>query len=130
MPNKLDAQKRYGVVGETKSFLNLNLRMIVMKSRTRILTGICLLVVAGVWFFWPSARQHAVKSQDRNGGATAAVTQKSTGPGAAGSTTKVVTLSTNKLAYRLSNTTNSIKVLQSNPHAILFSNDLTNTEKP
>ncbi|MGA2248307.1 MAG: LamG-like jellyroll fold domain-containing protein, partial [Verrucomicrobiota bacterium] len=51
--------------------------------------------------------------------------------GSAGaSVAKFPTLNTNKLAYRLSNTTNTLRQLQAKPHAILLANALIDTDKP
>ncbi len=104
-----------------------------MNRRTMILTVTCLLAVAGAWLFWPhgSSKTAApgVASGLRPGGTGSKLLASATNTVAA-SPSKSPTLNTNKLAYRLSNTTNSIGRLQPNPHAILLENALIDTEKP
>lgn len=106
-----------------------------MRRRIRIATAICLLGAVGVWFFWPHSRIKMAAHGANPKAVPAAVAVKNpSAPGAgkstAASAAKVSTLNTNKLAYRLSNTTDSIKQLESNPHAILMENAFIDTKKP
>src|SRR5579862_6046264 len=105
-----------------------------MKRRIRILTVVCLLAAVGAWFFWPHGRLKTASPQTGGGTASTVATGKTStrsiaGNSAAASSPKVTTLNTNKLAYRLSNTTNSLGVLQANPHAILMANAFIDTDK-
>jgi subtilisin-like proprotein convertase family protein len=89
-----------------------------MKSRNRIVAAaaICLLVALGAWLMWPGV----AKQRPDRGPATVAALSPSNAPAS----------NTNRLAYRLSNTTNSIRQLLKQPHALLLANALIDTEKP
>ena len=93
----------------------------------------CLLAMAGAWLLWP--HKPSKPAAPRNAGGTANVTAAKRAPvtgtnGATASAAKISVLNTNKLAYRLSNTTNSLRQLQSQPHAILLANAFIDTDKP
>jgi hypothetical protein len=102
-----------------------------MKLSTRILLVAGLLLVAGWSVLWLSGPHN---STPHNGGrpAVAATTPSTPGPGAVAgpSAPKFSVLNTNKLAFRLSNTTNSIRKLESMPHAILLANAFIDTDQP
>ena len=93
-----------------------------------------LLAAAGVWLFWahgPSRTAGPAAAPSRP--LAASVPRSNAAPAAAPATNapaKFPTLNTNKLAYRLFNTTNSIRQLQNNPHAILLANAFIDTDKP
>src|ERR1017187_5735949 len=101
-----------------------------MKRRTRILTVMCLLAAAGAWLFWLrfADYQSATRQTASLRHAAAANISATNATGTAAS--KPATLNTNKLAFRLANTTNSFKQLQAAPHAILLANAFIDTEKP
>jgi hypothetical protein len=105
-----------------------------MNRKTRILTGVGLLVVATVWFFWPHGGVKTATARNGAASTAAAAATNSTAVAArntaAQSSSKLSTLNTNKLAYRLSNTTDSIRKLEGNPHAILLANAFIDTDKP
>ncbi|MEI7533461.1 MAG: S8 family serine peptidase, partial [Verrucomicrobiae bacterium] len=102
-----------------------------MKSRFLIL--LCLLVAAGAWLLWPSGHQSSLSATK-----TAVVTAPATlSPAAqiaarkaalAAAATNSLFAKTNRLAYRLSNTTKSIGQLASDRHAILLDNALIQTD--
>ncbi len=92
-----------------------------------ILSG--LLAGAGAWLFWPHAGpQTTGRGVIISNSSTTAAAKNS----AANATAKpsFATLNTNKLAFRLSNTTNSIRRLEAMPHAILLANAFIDTDKP
>ena len=93
-----------------------------------------LLLVAGWGVFWLSGpRNPAPHNGGRPSVAAATPSTPSThGPGgvAGASAPKFSVLNSNKLAYRLSNTTNSIRKLESMPHAILLANAFIDTDQP
>ena len=96
-----------------------------------------LLAVAGAWFFWPHGRVKTVASHNNSSSGAAPVTgaakpstPSGAGSAAAAAASRFPTLNTNKLAFRLANTTNSIRQLESNPHAILLANAFIDTDKP
>ncbi len=89
-----------------------------MNRRTRFLIVLSLLAAAGAWLFWPRSGVQTIQPGD--GGVAA--TPRDGGVAA--------TLNTNKLAFRLANTTRSIKQLETTPHAILLANAFIDTEKP
>ena len=105
-----------------------------MKRRTRILTVTCLLALAGAWLFWAYDRPPTATPPNGTGDSKVVAVKNSSaatkaGAGAAASAAKISTLTTNKLAFRLSNTTNSLRQLQTTPHAILLANAFIDTDK-
>jgi uncharacterized repeat protein (TIGR03803 family) len=101
-----------------------------MRSRRFIWIALCLLCVAGTWLFWHAAGRRAA---EKDVAATASV--------APGSLTGAVTLTnpalvsataakTNRLAYRLSNTTRTIGELTGDRRAILLENALIDSSLP
>ena len=105
-----------------------------MKRSTRILTVVCLLAAVGAWLFWPHGRLKTAAPGNGGAASTSTAAKNSTAPAAGGtaaaSSSKFPTLNTNKLAFRLFNTTNSLRQLESNPHAILLANAFIDTDKP
>src|ERR1017187_6051930 len=105
--------------------------------RSSIVLMLCLLAMVGAWLFWPHNVQVPTRDEGvaATGGsaATAAEAVKlsaTKAPGTASVKPALPTLNTNKLAFRLANTTNSFKQLQATPHAILLANAFIDTEKP
>jgi len=97
-----------------------------MRQRHLILL-LCLLAVAGAWLFWTHGNRLAPGNK---GTAAAAKISAATAAGTASAAHTAATLNTNKLAFRLSNTTNSIRRLEATPHAILLANAFIDTDKP
>ena len=100
-----------------------------MKRSLRILV-LCLLAVAGLYWLWPGG---TVKNAPRQGKDAVAKVNATNTPaaGAASAVAKALpTLNTNKLAYRLANTTNSIRKLETMPHAVLLANAFIDTDQP
>src|ERR1035441_7418834 len=105
--------------------------------RSSIVLMLCLLAVVGAWLFWPHSVQVPTRDEGvaATGGsaATAAEAAKlsATNDARAASVKPALpTLNTNKLAFRLANTTNSIRQLEATPHAILLANAFIDTEQP
>jgi subtilisin family serine protease len=104
----------------------------VMKRRIGILAVLGLLAVVGVW--WHGRPQPLGGGAQRAGAGVklasapvvAAVTAAN---GSAPAAAKAPVASTNRLAYRLSNTTNTLRQLQAKPHAILLANALIDTDR-
>jgi alpha-tubulin suppressor-like RCC1 family protein/subtilisin-like proprotein convertase family protein len=97
------------------------------KKVSLILSG--LLAGAGAWLFWPHAGPQTTGRSDLvANGSTAAAAKNSAANAAA--KPSFATLNTNKLAFRLSNTTNSLRQLEATPHAILLANAFIDTDKP
>ena len=105
-----------------------------MRSRATYWILLCLLCVAGAWFFWPRSRPPA--SPEKAAAAPAAVTPRSastvpnflivsTNRAHASSSAK-----TNRFAYRLTNTSKSIGQLMNDRHAILLENAFIDTGVP
>jgi subtilisin-like proprotein convertase family protein len=94
----------------------------------------CLVAVTGLWLFGPQHRRPAAGTTPAGSVTKAAAATKAavaSGRGGAGAgPLKFPTLNTNRLAYRLSNTTNSLRALEANPHAILLGNAFIDTDKP
>jgi subtilisin-like proprotein convertase family protein len=93
---------------------------------------LCLLAVVGAWLLWPQGRQTiapgaAGVAATVRGGSVAATTNFAA---SAASPAKITALNTNKLAFRLANTTASIRKLETTPHAILLANAFIDTERP
>jgi subtilisin-like proprotein convertase family protein len=91
---------------------------------------LCLLAVAGAWLFWPQGRQLS-RHLPGDGGvaATAAATVKKPAAtnAAVAEALSAGAQTTNKLAFRLSNTTNSLNQLVKDRHAILLANAFIDT---
>jgi hypothetical protein len=101
-----------------------------MKRRFWILT-LCLLAVAGAWLFWPQgSRLFRRVPGDGGAAATAAAAVKNPAAtnAAANAALSAGAQTTNKLAFRLSNTTNSLNQLMAARHAILLANAFIDTE--
>src|ERR1039458_5482949 len=104
--------------------------------RSSIVLMLCLLAVVGAWLFWP----RSVPVPKRTGGGAATGGSAATAAAVKLSATKAAgtpsvkpafpTLNTNKLAFRLANTTNSIRQLEATPHGILLANAFIPTEQP
>src|ERR1017187_1993195 len=89
---------------------------------------LCLLAVAGAGLFWPHASSPSAGQGAANGSAAAAKNSAALA-GSQASGAVITTLNTNKLAFRLANTTNSLKQLIATPHAILLANAFIDTDK-
>src|ERR1017187_6167799 len=105
--------------------------------RSSIVLMLCLLAMVGAWLFWPHNVQVPTRDEGvaATGGsaATPAAPVKLSATKAAGTASvkpALPTLNTNKLAFRLANTTNSIRQLEAAPHAILLANAFIDTEQP
>ena len=73
---------------------------------------LCLLALAGAWLFWPPGSRPAPGAgTDKTSAAAAKSAVAKAAATVAPKTVKPATLNTNKLAFRLSNTTNSLKQL-------------------
>ncbi|HEY5298986.1 MAG TPA: S8 family serine peptidase [Verrucomicrobiae bacterium] len=112
-----------------------------MRSRPKFWLAVCLLCLAGAWFFWQqgnrwaaqptaAARAKAVHAKPAVATSMATVKSASTAP-VLFSSHNAATNSigkTNEFAYRLSNTKKTIGELVNNPHAILLDNALIDTD--
>ncbi len=99
-----------------------------MKVRSKVLILLCLLSLAAAWFFWPAGRRSAPVAPATAPVAaanSAASNQVSTASAASTSSTANVT---NRLAFRLTNTTKTLGELADVPHAILLQNALLDTD--
>jgi subtilisin-like proprotein convertase family protein len=103
-----------------------------MNKRSSFWILSCLLLLAGAWLFWPSAR-HMARSQKTAAPAvrpTVTTTRSaSTAPlllGCGNAATNSAP-KTNAFAYRLTNTKKSLVQLMGDPHAILLENALLDT---
>src|ERR1017187_9852103 len=101
-----------------------------MKRRTRILTVMCLLAAAGAWLFWPRFADYQSATRQTASLRHAAAANISATNAAGTTAARPATLNTNKLAFRLANTTNSIRQLEAAPHAILLANAFIDTDRP
>src|ERR1035438_8073968 len=105
-----------------------------MRSRPFIWILLCLLCLAGAWFFWQ--RENGLDgspSRPHEAGAPAVRPHPpSTAPNilTAVSTNGATSAKTNQFAYRLSNTTKTIGQLVGDRHAILLENALIDTGSP
>jgi subtilisin-like proprotein convertase family protein len=92
---------------------------------------LCLLAVAGAWLFWPQGSR-VFRRVPGDGGAAAtaaaAVKNPAVTNAAANAALSAGAQTTNKLAFRLSNTTNSLNQLMAARHAILLANAFIDTE--
>ena len=98
-----------------------------MKARKVILIALCLLSLTAVWFFWPTGKHSApvAKSTASSAATSAGSNQVSTASAAAKTSAANVT---NRLAFRLTNTTKTLGELAEVPHAILLQNALLDTD--
>jgi choice-of-anchor C domain-containing protein len=110
-------------------------------KRSHVVLILCLLAAAGVWLFWqhgsrlaPDATLNKSSANASGNGSAAAKNAGTNGDGGVAATkaaaTTLPTLNTNKLAFRLANTTNSIRQLETAPHAILLANAFIDTDRP
>ena len=103
-----------------------------MKRRIGIVAVVGLLALVGVWWHGrPQPMGGAAKlvgpsAKLAPAPAVAVVTATNAGGPAAA---KVALVGTNRFAYRLSNTTNTLRQLQAKPHAILLANALIDTDR-
>ena len=93
---------------------------------------VCLLAVVGAWLLWDQHLAGPVPGPNTTGRMPVlqGAVKNSAAPGKVASSSKFPTLNTNRLAFRLANTTNSLRQLQTKAHAILLDNALIDTEKP
>jgi subtilisin-like proprotein convertase family protein len=102
-----------------------------MRSRILKWFVLCLLCVAGAWFLWHETGQRTAKEK---AAATAASAAPGSLTGAAPLTNPALVSAaaakTNRLAYRLSNTTRSIGQLTGDRRAILLENALIDSSLP
>jgi subtilisin-like proprotein convertase family protein len=108
-----------------------------MRSRRLIWILASLLLLAGAWFFWHPAGHRAAQKKIVTRPTVVTVRSTSTMPKIPGltvakSTVKagVSSVSTNKFAYRLSNTGKSIGELEHDDRAILLENAFIDTSQP
>ena len=103
-----------------------------MRLRPILWIGLCLVVVACLWFMWPSLEDLAWK----RGPQLAAAAPNSTSTRSAstvpvlfnGKPATNVVARTNQYAWRLSNTPRTIGQLMNEPHAILLANAFIDTD--
>ena len=107
-----------------------------MRSRPLILILLGLLVLAGVWFFWPAGPRPSAR---KNNNAKPAVIAPSFTSSKSASTAPVLfatnktatnaptATKTNRFAWRLTNTPKKIGELTKDPHAILLANAFIDT---
>jgi len=100
--------------------------------RTRWLVLLCLLCLAGVWFFWPQPATMRTKPSALQKSAVPTVTATSTASNilAVAATNNVISTKTNQFVFRLSNTTKSLDQLMRDSHAILLENALIDSSRP
>ena len=101
-----------------------------MRTRWLVLL-LCLLCLAGAWFFW----QHSAKTRTKLSALQAAAQPANpavTAPNisTAAATNGATSAKTNPFAYRLSNTSKTLGQLVGNRHAILLENALIDTASP
>jgi subtilisin-like proprotein convertase family protein len=109
-----------------------------MRSRRPIWILLSLLLLAGAWFFWHQENRAAVQKKSAAKPAVVTVHPASTAPkflmaqalSKNSSTNNASTTSTNKFAYRLSNTTKPIGELVHDEKAILLANALIDLRNP
>lgn len=93
-----------------------------MRSRKIFWIGLCLLLLAGAWFFWPAGDHQAKTSPAPRTAAKPDLTA------ARATTTNVVSATkTNPFPFRLTNTTKPLKELMADRKAILLDNALIDT---
>ena len=101
--------------------------------KTRFLILLCVLVAAGAWLLWPSGHQPSSSATKTAVVAAPAALSPAAQIAArkaalAAAATNSLFAKTNRLAYRLSNTTKTIGQLASDRHAILLDNALIQTD--
>src|SRR5579871_3999293 len=104
-----------------------------MKVRFKVVGLLCLLALAAAWYFWPRAGR-TVASQSPAAPASVVATTApassaatATNLSAADSETGRSAASTNRLTFRLSNTSKSLTELSGDSHAILMENAFIDT---
>src|ERR1019366_5531485 len=100
-----------------------------MRSRNLFWILLGLLVLAGMWIFWPSGSGPSVQKnksvlQPAASGFSSARSASTAPVLFAGKTVTNSVARTNRFAYRLSNMPGTIGQLMNNPHAILLENAL------
>src|SRR5271157_3386317 len=109
-----------------------------MRLRPLMVVLLGLLVLAGVWFFWPSgpwpaARNNKPMAQSATPG-VASSRPASTAPVLFASKTAtnapVAAARTNQFAWRLNNTSKTIGQLMNDPHAVLLANAFIDAGSP
>ena len=116
-----------------------------MRSRPSFWILLCLLLLAGAWFFWPAGDRPAITSVAPQTAASpkksagtpdfATVRSASTAPllfaaGNNATNAAAAVTKTNPFPYRLSNTQKSLNELMGDRKAILLENALVDTEQP
>jgi len=92
----------------------------------KVILVLCLLSLAASWFFWPA---HNPAGRTAKAAAPRATAVAAAGVAALSAPLHVSTLNlTNPLAFRLTNTTQSLGQLTTKPHAILLENALIDTD--
>ena len=101
-----------------------------MKVRLKIVTPLCLLALVAAWYFWPrtvNVTPVVQKISAPVASAPVAPVTASTNVVAADAG-KLSAAATNRLAYRLANTTKSIRELSTDSHAVLLENAFIDTQ--
>ncbi len=105
-----------------------------MRSRNFFWIVLGLLVLAGVWFFWPSGSRLSAQKNKPAAPSYTSVRSASTAPvlfaGKTATNAVTATTRTNRFAWRVSNTPDKIGQLMNNPHAILLDNAFIDTRLP
>ena len=106
-----------------------------MRARPFIWILLCLLCLAGAWFFWRQSANPLTKPSALPKVAAppvAATSSASTAPKilTAVSTNGATSAKTNPFAWRLSNTTKPLDQLMGDRHAILLENALIDSSQP
>ena len=105
-----------------------------MRSRLTLLIVVGLVVMAGLWFMWPSLHRDLAQKNKPPQLAAAAPNSTSTRSASTvpvlfnGKPTTNVVARTNQYAWRLSNTPRTIGQLMNEPHAILLANAFIDTD--
>ncbi|MEY4917317.1 MAG: hypothetical protein RL616_1230, partial [Verrucomicrobiota bacterium] len=104
-----------------------------MKVRLKIWLPLCLLALAAAWLFWPRATSPLADSKPSASPAPAAVANATVAPTPAASSAIAEdsaapsAATTNRLAFRLNNTSKPIAELTRDRHAILLENAFIDT---
>ena len=103
-----------------------------MKMRSRIIIIFCALAVAGAWLLWPHGGAPSASSRHKPVASAPASVAPAPAPGHTAPVAKVAgspsANSTNRFAYRLTNTPKTIGQLTGDRHAILLQNALIETD--
>src|ERR1035437_2727723 len=99
-----------------------------MRRKIWILTVVCLLALAAVWFYWPQGGRVAVAVKNSPAPAAPAGSAAATKAAAVTAPKTFSVLNTNALAFRLGNTPKSLGQLAGTRHAILLANALIDTD--